>query len=161
VRHAFRVGLTALGATAALAAAPAFGSTAEPANLSKTISAVERTTAVAFIDVGPVGDSLGDYVVGASDLFNKAGTKIGTDHWVCVRTNLSEQRQCTLTYYLPGGFITLVGTYRDDGTGLFAITGGVQNYRQASGWMELTSTTTPDGGKTFVDTENFHIVSHE
>jgi hypothetical protein len=44
--------------------------------------------------------------VGASDLFDKRDKQIGTAHWSCVRTTL---RHCTLTYFLPRGFLTLQG----------------------------------------------------
>jgi hypothetical protein len=113
---------------------------------------------VGFVDNAPVGDSLGDFVVGASNLFNRRDRKIGTAQWMCVRTNLGTQRHCTLTYFFRRGFLTLQGPYRDDGTGTFAITGGTGIYRTARGWMDLTSTTTPDEGRTFVYTERFHII---
>ena len=48
--------------------------------------------------------------------------------------------------------------YRDDGTGTFAITGGTGAYRTAHGWMDLASTTTPDGGQTFIYQERFHVL---
>lgn len=123
-----------------------------------TFDVVEKTTTVGFVDNAPADvDSPGDLVVGASDLFDKRGQRIGTAHWSCVRTNPG-LRHCTLTYFLPRGFLTLQGPYRDDLTGTFAITGGSGAYRTAHGWMDLTSTTTPDGGETFVYEERFHVL---
>ena len=119
---------------------------------------MEKTTSVGFVDNAPADvDSPGDVVVGASDLFDKRDKRIGTAHWSCVRTDPG-RRHCTLTYFLPRGFLTLQGPYRDDGTGTFAITGGTGEYRTAHGWMDLTSTTTPDGGQTFVYEERFHVI---
>jgi hypothetical protein len=94
---------------------------------------------------------------GASDLFDRRDDQIGTAHWSCIRTNPG-LRHCTLTYFLRRGFLTLQGPYRDDGTGTFAITGGTGRYRTAHGWMDLTITSTPDGGQTFVCEERFHVL---
>jgi hypothetical protein len=143
---------------ALLAFAVGAGGASQQANTTRTFHVIEKTTAFQFVEIPPAGDSQGDYVVGASDLFNRANKKIGSDHWMCVRTNIGEQRHCTLTYFFARGLLTLQGPYRDDGTGVFAITGGTGAYRKASGWMDLTSTTTPDGGKTFVYTETFHVI---
>ena len=122
-----------------------------------TFDVVEKTTSVGFVDNAPANvDSAGDVVVGASDLFDARDKQIGTAHWSCVRTNPG-LRHCTLTYFLPRGLLTLQGPYRDDGTGTFAITGGTGKYRTAHGWMDLTSTTTPDGW-TFVYEERFHVL---
>ena len=60
---------------------------------------------------------------------------------MCVRTDVGVQRHCTLTYFLARGFLTLQGPYR-----------------RASGWMEITGTTTPDAGRTFVYAERFHVI---
>lgn len=146
------------GVAALLAFTVGAGGASKQANETRTFRVIEKTTAFQFVEIDPAGDSQGDYVVGASELFNRANRKIGTDHWMCVRTNIGEQRHCTLTYFFARGFLTLQGPYRDDGTGKFAITGGTGAYRDASGWMDLTSTTTPDGGKTFVYTETFHVI---
>jgi hypothetical protein len=144
-------GVTALGITAVAGGASGTrGAT--------TFDVVEKTTAVGFVDNAPANvDSAGDVVVGASDLFDKRDEQIGAAHWSCIRTNPG-LRHCTLTYFLPRGFLTLQGPYRDDGTGTFAITGGTRAYRTAHGWMDLTSTTTPDGGQTFVYEERFHVL---
>lgn len=148
-----------IGAGAALLASTVgAGGASKKASGARTFDVVEKTTAIQFVEIDPAGDSLGDYVVGASDLFDQADKKIGSDHWMCVRTNVGEQRHCTLTYFFARGLLTLQGPYRDDGTGTFAITGGTGAYRDASGWMDVTSTTTPDGGITFVYTETFHVL---
>ena len=145
-------GVAALGITAGAGGAP--GTTRGAA----TFDVVEKTTSVGFVDNAPANvDSAGDVVVGASDLFDSRDKQIGTAHWSCVRTNPG-LRHCTLTYFLPRGLLTLQGPYRDDGTGTFAITGGTGKYRTAHGWMDLTSTTTPDGGQTFVYEERFHVL---
>jgi allene oxide cyclase len=142
-------GAAVLGVTAGAGGSPG-GTT--------TFDVVEKTTNLGFVDNAPADvDSAGDVVVGASDLFDKRDARIGTAHWSCVRTNPG-LRHCTLMYFLQRGSLTLQGPYRDDGTGTFAITGGTGAYRTAHGWMDLTSTTTPDGGQTFVYEERFHVL---
>jgi hypothetical protein len=144
-------GVAALGVTAAASG------TSGTSRGETSFDVVEKTTSVGFVDNAPADvDSPGDLVMGASDLFDRRDRQIGTAHWSCVRTNPG-LRHCTLTYFLSRGFLTLQGPYRDDGTGTFAITGGSGEYRTAHGWMDLTSTTTPDG-ETFVYEERFHVL---
>jgi hypothetical protein len=128
-------------------------------NKKQTLKVVERTTAIAFIEAPPQGDSLGDYVIIASDLFDETKTqKIGTSEEACFRTVVGKSRQCFLTYFFRNGFLTLQGQYRDDGTGTFAITGGNGIYRRAHGYMDVLSTTPTDGGQIFEYVEVFHII---
>ena len=142
---------------AALAVTAGAGGASGSSRGDSTFDVVEKTTTVGFVDNAPADvDSPGDVVVGASDLFDNHDKRIGTAHWACVRTNPG-LRHCTLTYFLPHGFLTLQGPYRDDGTGTFAITGGTGRYRTAHGWMDLTSTSSPDG-QTFVYEERFHVI---
>ena len=142
---------------AALAVTAGAGGASGTSRGASTFDVVEKTTTVGFVDNAPANvDSPGDVVTGASDLFDKHDKQIGTAHWSCVRTNPG-LRHCTLTYFLSRGFLTLQGPYRDDGTGTFAITGGTGRYRTARGWMDLTSTTSPDGA-TFVYEERFHVL---
>ncbi len=157
-RRRSTAGVLVAAGVVALGVAAATGGAADRTGGARTFDVVERTTAVQFVDAAPAGDSLGDSVIGASDLFDARDRKIGTSHWTCVRTNLASQRHCTLTYFLARGFLTLQGPYRDDGTGRFAITGGTGSYRTAHGWVDLSSTTTPDGGRTFVYEERFHVL---
>jgi allene oxide cyclase len=143
---------------AAMAAAGAGATSGGSAQTPRTFDVVERTTAVQFVDAAPAGDSLGDTVIAASDLFGASNRRIGTAHWTCVRTNVGRLRQCTLSYFFARGMLALQGPYRDDGTGTFAITGGTGRYRTAHGWVDLLSTTTPDEGRTFVYRERFHVL---
>ena len=154
--HLASIGIGGIAALVIFAAGA--GGAGAAGRTARTVAVVERTTAVGFVDNAPEGDSLGDFVVGASNLFNSRNRKIGTAQWMCVRTNLGIQRHCTLTYFFKRGLLTLQGPYRDDGTGTFAITGGTGLYRRARGWMDLTGTTTADEGRTFVYAERFHII---
>jgi allene oxide cyclase len=158
MKHRVLFAAMAVSAGVLVAGTVAAASGERKAGGPKAVNVVEKTTALQFVELDPAGDSLGDSVVGASELFDRTDKKIGTSHWVCVRTNLGEQRHCTLTYFFADGFLTLQGPYRDNGTGTFAITGGTGVYRKARGWMDLTGTTTPDGGTTFVYTEVFHVL---
>jgi hypothetical protein len=157
MRHVGAAVLVSAGVVAVGVSGGAAGA-ADTASAARTFRVVERTTAVQFVDNAPAGDSQGDVVIGASDLFDRRDRRMGTSHWTCVRTNLGTQRHCTLTYFFRRGFVTLQGPYRDDGTGRFAITGGTGRYRTARGWVDLLSTTTPDGGRTFIYTERFHVL---
>jgi hypothetical protein len=150
--------ILALAGVAALGVGAATGGASEARRTATTFDVVEKTTAVQFVEQPPAGDSMGDSVVGASDLFDRRDTQLGTAHWSCVRTNPGSQRQCSLTYFFARGFLTLQGPYRDDGTGTFAITGGTGAFRKARGGVDLSSTTTPDGGRTFVYQERFHVL---
>jgi hypothetical protein len=105
----------------------------------------------------------GDVVVGASDLFDKRDKQIGA-------RQAGRHRALELRSHQPGPpalhadvlpaarLPDATGPYRDDGTRAFAITGGTGEYRTAHGWMDLTSTTTPDGGQTFVYGERFRVI---
>jgi hypothetical protein len=143
-------------ATVALGLSAGAPGASDASQAATTFDVVERTTAY-FIENPPNGDSLGDTVTGASNLYRR-NRKIGTAHWSCVRTNPGRRRHCTLTYFLAGGFLTCQGPFRDDGTGTFAITGGTGAYGAARGWVDLLSTTSPDGGRTLVFRERFHVI---
>jgi hypothetical protein len=133
------------------------GGASKAEQATRTFDVVERT--VGYIaDNPPLGNTIGDRVIGASNLFDARGRRIGSSHWSCVRKNPGRRRHCTLTYFLSGGFVTLQGPVRDDGTGTFAITGGTGAYRTARGWVDLLSSTTPDGGRTLVFRLRFHII---
>jgi allene oxide cyclase len=138
------------------ASANAAGRAPRDGRVTRTI---ERTTAFRFVG-SPTGNELGDYVVLATQELDTKGQQIGTGNDVCFRTVPDHLRSCTLIYDFGGSLLTLQGLYRDDGTGLFAITGGTGRYRSATGWMEILDTTTPDG-QVFSYDEIFHLNGSE
>jgi allene oxide cyclase len=100
---------------------------------------VERAVTDAVVDLGPAGDSVGDSLAWANQLYN-AGNRnvIGSDQGSCVRTVVGAAWECSWTNILARGHITVQGPFYDDGSdSTLAITGGTGAYRDASGQMIL------------------------
>jgi hypothetical protein len=132
--------LIALGAAAALVLAlAAWGHGSHHGKGGKRILVVERATTDAAVDVGPAGDSLGDTLAFANEVFDKTNTHpVGTDQGSCVRTVVGAAWECSWTTFLSKGQITVQGPFYDDGSdSTLAITGGTGAYRNARGSMEL------------------------
>jgi hypothetical protein len=132
--------LIALGAAAALVLAlAAWGHGSHHGKGGKRIHVVERATTDAVVDVGPAGDSLGDTLAFANEVFDKTDThQVGTDQGSCVRTVVGAAWECSWTTFLSKGQITVQGPFYDDGSdSTLAITGGTGAYRNARGSMEL------------------------
>jgi hypothetical protein len=108
---------------------------------SKVLHLIERGTgALAFLDLGEPGPSIGDRLVFANDLFDLHGRKVGTDGAECtiVRIDLSAPPaaqqivQCVISVKLADGQITFQSLAQ--GTeNYFAVTGGTGAYRKARG----------------------------
>ena len=132
--------LFALGAAVALVLAlAAWGHGSHQGKGGKRIHVVERATTDTVVDVGPAGDSLGDTLAFANELFDKTNTHtVGTDQGSCIRTVAGEAWECTWTNFLSRGQITVQGPFYDDGSdSTLAITGGTGAYGNARGSMEL------------------------
>jgi hypothetical protein len=63
---------------------------------------------------------------------------MGTDNGTCVRTSDSAW-ECIWTVTLDGGQITVEGPFFDGKDSTLAITGGTEEYEDASGQMQLHS----------------------
>jgi hypothetical protein len=127
-------GLAIAAAALALVAAASGGS----GSSSSTIRVVERATTDAVTDTGEAGDSAGDLLTFANDLYNASNTqKVGTDNGFCVRTVAGKTWECWWTAFLADGQITVEGPFFDAGPSKLAITGGTGRYSRARGWMEL------------------------
>jgi hypothetical protein len=121
----------------------------------KTITVIEHATTDATTDTGAPGDSAGDILTFANDVFDAADkSKVGTDQGYCLRVAAGVSYECTWTTFLPGGQIVVNGPFFDTTlNNTLAITGGTGRYRNARGTMDLKSQ--EDGAKfTFV----FHII---
>jgi allene oxide cyclase len=131
--------LIALAAAAALAVTLAAGSTgAASSGGGKQIAVFERATTDTLVDLPPAGDSLGDTLTFANEVFDaRSGTKVGTDQGQCVRTVVGAAFECTWTTFLPKGQITVQGPFYDAADSTLAITGGTGAYRNARGTMDL------------------------
>ena len=131
--------LIVLAAAAALVITLAAGSTgAASSGGGKRIAVFEIATTDTLVDLPPAGDSLGDTLTFANEVFDaRSGKKVGTDQGQCVRTVVGQAFECYWTTFLPKGQITVQGPFYDAADSTFAITGGTGAYRNARGTMDL------------------------
>lgn len=101
-----------------------------------SIHVIEHATSDAVTN--GTGDSAGNILTFANEVFNSANTKkVGTDQGYCVRIEVGKSWECNWTTFLPGGQITVEGPFLDTGDSTLAITGGTGAYRNVRGSMEL------------------------
>ena len=106
----------------------------------KTITVIEHATSDTTTDTGASGDSVGDVLTFANDVFDPSDTnKVGTDQGYCLRVVAGASYECTWTTFLPGGQIVVSGPFYDAKDSTLAITGGTGRYRDARGTMDLHS----------------------
>jgi hypothetical protein len=104
----------------------------------KSITIIEHATSDTTTDTGASGDSVGDILTFANDVFDATNaTKAGTDQGYCVRVVAGTSYECTWTTFLPGGQIVVAGPFYDAKDSTLAITGGTGRYRDARGTMDL------------------------
>ena len=109
----------------------------QPATVT-SIKVVERATTDVVIDVGDTGDSAGDILTFANEVYDeKNETQIGTDNGFCFRTAVGSAWECNWTLTLADGQITVEGPFLDAGDSLLSITGGTGKYANAGGQMTL------------------------
>lgn len=103
-----------------------------------TLKVVERATTDSVGDVAPEGDSVGDVLGFANEVYDEANqNKVGTDNGSCVRTAAPGAWECIWTLTLSDGQLTVEGPFYDAGDSTLAITGGTGAYVHASGEMLL------------------------
>ncbi|MEA2275492.1 MAG: hypothetical protein QOC78_452 [Solirubrobacteraceae bacterium] len=113
----------------------------------KSLTVVEHATSDTTTDTGATGDSGGDILTFANDVFDAAdATKVGTDQGYCIRIVAATSYECTWTTSLAGGQIVVSGPFFDKKDSTLAITGGTGRYRHARGTMDLQSR---EGGAKF------------
>lgn len=123
---------------AALAAllVPAF--LAGSAAADETIALVERAASDAVTDLGAQGDSAGDILTFANEVYDKDNAKkVGSDNGWCARTVAGKAWECIWTTTLADGQITVEGPFYDTADSELAITGGTGAYAEASGSLAL------------------------
>jgi hypothetical protein len=104
----------------------------------KGITVIEHATSDTTTDTGATGDSVGDVLTFANDVFDPGNTKeVGTDQGYCIRVVAGSAYECTWTTFLPGGQIVVAGPFYDAKDSTLAITGGTGRYRNARGTMDL------------------------
>lgn len=104
-----------------------------------TVKVVEHATSDAVVDIGATGDTEGDILWFANDVYDSSDTTaVGTDQGQCFRTNVKDGAwECNWTTMLEDGSITVEGPFYDGADSVLAITGGTDAYRQARGQMKL------------------------
>lgn len=99
---------------------------------------VERATTDAVTDTGATGDSVGDLLTFANEIYDaKDKTKVGTDQGWCIRVVAGKSWECFWTLILEKGQITTEGPFYDKGDSVMAVTGGTGAYANARGQMKL------------------------
>lgn len=103
-----------------------------------TLTVVERATTDAVTDIGDEGDSVGDILTFANDVYDETNTdKIGTDNGYCVRTEVGVAWQCYWSLSVKDGQIMVQGPFLDAEDSTMAIIGGTSGYAGATGQMRL------------------------
>lgn len=105
-----------------------------------TIELIEHADTDVVRHIGPANeeDSVGDVLAFANPVFDSANKKQeGTDNGSCIRTAAGKAWECIWTVSLSGGQITVEGPFYDGKDSTLAITGGTDEYDNASGQMQL------------------------
>lgn len=105
-----------------------------------TVKVVEHANTDTVRHIGPANekDSVGDVLAFANPVFNASDAKqVGTDNGQCVRTAVGKSWECIWTVFLSGGQLTVEGPFFDAKDSTLAITGGTDDYKDASGQMTL------------------------
>jgi allene oxide cyclase len=99
---------------------------------------VERAASDTVTDTGAKGDSVGDILTFANDIYDKDNkTLVGHDNGWCVRTVVGQAWECFWTVTLNEGQITVEGPYFDTKDSALAVTGGTGEYKSVRGEMKL------------------------
>ena len=125
---------------AAIVLSAAFGSAflIGRAAADETLTLVERATSDTVTDTGAKGDSVGDILTFANDVFDKDNAKkVGSDNGWCARTVVGKAWECIWTVTLAEGQITVEGPFYDTADSVMAVTGGTGEYAEASGSLAL------------------------
>src|SRR5881409_936576 len=104
----------------------------------RTLTVIEHATTDAVTDTGAKGDSAGDILTFANEVFDADDkNKIGTDQGICFRTVAGKAWECFWTLNLDKGQLTVEGPFYDSGDSALAITGGTGEFAGAQGEMAL------------------------
>jgi hypothetical protein len=103
-----------------------------------TFKLVERATTDVVTDLPEKGDSAGDLLTFANEVFDETNaSKVGTDNGWCIRTVPGKAWECFWTLFLADGQITVAGPFLDGSDSTLAVTGGTGKYAGARGAMAL------------------------
>ena len=122
--------LAMVGLATAIAPAAAGG--------SMDVTFIERATSDTVTDTGTKGDSAGDILTFANELYDDTNkTKSGDDNGWCVRTVAGKAWECVATVNLVDGQLTVEGPFLDGKDSVWAVTGGTGKHKDARGEMQL------------------------
>ena len=103
-----------------------------------TIVVTEHATTDATTDTGATGDSAGDVLTFANDLFDQADTtKVGPTRATASASSPAPRTSATGPRSSRGGQLVVEGPFYDTKDSTLAITGGTGVYRKARGQMDL------------------------
>jgi hypothetical protein len=123
---------------------------ASPARADE-LKVTEHATTDAVTDTGAEGDSVGDILTFANEVFDADDkAKVGTDQGVCFRTEVGKAWECFWTISLDKGQITVEGPFYDKGDSVLAVTGGTGDYAGAQGEMALSAIGTEGKAYSFI-----------
>lgn len=118
------------------------------------IAVTEHATTDMVTDLGTKGDSAGDILTFANDVFDASNVeKVGSDQGACIRVIPGISWNCQWTLSLSDGQIMVQGPYFDKADSTLAIVGGTGRYANANGEMELTHIVPDDSSYLFT----YHI----
>ena len=107
---------------------------------STTLTVVERATSDTLTDTGAEGDSVGDILTFANEVYDETNTtQVGNDSGFCMRTVAGEVWECSWTTALSTteGSLMVEGPFYDTRDSVLTITGGTGAYKGARGQMSL------------------------
>ena len=135
---------SSLAAAALVSGVIASSSTASPG--VAYLRFYERPGPSTTVDHVPSG-KMGDVFLYSNPVFDRQGTRVGTDHGVCTMLN-AHQAQCNATLALPKGQIVTLGLHGPDPEPNYqaAVIGGTGAYAAVRG--TLVSRPLKDGGWT-------------
>lgn len=103
-----------------------------------TLVLIERATSDQTIDLGDEGDSVGDLLVFANDVYDEANeNQVGTDNGSCIRTVAGSTWECAWTVTLDDGQLMVQGPFSDEGESVLAVTGGTGAYVGVDGQLRV------------------------
>ncbi len=112
-----------------------------------------RANKAQHIDLGELGDSVGDILTFDQPLLDEDMKQVGNNSGKCIRTLAEHSFQCQWTLTFENGSIQVAGREFDQGTSTLSIVGGTGKYSGITGEME--STNNNDG--TFTQTLRYWI----
>jgi cytochrome c553 len=112
-----------------------------------------KTSGAVYVDLGEVGDSIGDQWVFDQPLVNHDKQVIGNNSGFCTRSKVANSSQCQWTLTINKSTIQVAGREFDKGSSAISIVGGTGEYVGIQG--ELISLKQEDG--TFKQTLNYSM----